>query len=151
MADYAGAVAALKAAFVTSWSTTTPIAYANEPKDTVWPPNDGSGQPLPWVYFEVIGSGSRERGIGKIGDKIWLYLGNIHVHVFVPKDYGTDDAHALAVQAGEIFRAQTFYNDGLGAKVICGSPSTDGGASDADNGDWFRLTCTVPFEYYHRG
>lgn len=163
MADYAGAVAAIKARFLTYWVNgavrKTPIAFQNEtPNDGAvppvalpWPPNDASGNPTPWVYFEVIGNGSEQRGVGLPGDNIWLYRGGIFIHVIAPKGYGVETSHALVVAAGEIFRAKTFYNDGLGAKVVCGSPQTDGGASDADNGNWFRLTCFIPFEYFHRG
>jgi hypothetical protein len=151
MADYAGAVAAIKAQFVAGW-TQTPISYQNEtPPQQPWPPVDGNGQSTPWVYFEVIGNGSEIRGAGRVGDNIWLYRGGIFIHVFIPENNGVETAQSLAVAAGEIFRAQTFYNDGQGAKVVCMSPQTDGGASDADNGNWFRMTCYVPFEYFHRG
>lgn len=40
--------------------------------------------------------------------------------------------------------------DGAGAKVIAMAPQVNGGASDADNGNQFRVTCFVPFEYFHR-
>jgi hypothetical protein len=54
----------------------------------------------------------------------------------------------IAGLAGEVFRAQTFYNSDPGAKVICGAPSIRGGDSDADNGNWFGVTVTIPFEFY---
>jgi hypothetical protein len=151
MADYAGAIAALRSAFAAAW-TATPIAYPNTPPPAAtWPPIDGNGAPLPWVYFEVVGNGSTLRSLGLPGALLWLYKGHVFVHVFVPSDYGTDAAEAYAAAAGEIFRAQTFYQDGSGAKVICYAPETDGGQKDADNGNQWRITCTIPFEYYHHG
>lgn len=162
MADYAGAVAAIRSRFVEQWidgggNRKTPISFPNEPKTDAnghrispWPPQV-DGQPVPWVYFEVISNDSDLRGAGTPGDHIWLYTGGIYIHVFVPEGYGTDDAQQLAVAAGEIFRAQTFYEDGRGAKVVSMSPRTNGGASDSDNGNWFRVTCYVPFNFFYRG
>lgn len=151
MASYAGAVAAMRARFVEAWANTTPVSFPNEtPPINPWPPQS-DGTPIPWVYFEVIGNESSLRGAGLRGDNVWLYNGGIYIHVFVPADYGTADAFALADQAGEIFRAATFYTDGQGAKVLSMSPQTDGGGTDADNGNQFRVTCYIPFEYFHRG
>ena len=146
MSDYAGAVAAIKERFVEAW-TETPIAFANQdPPQEPWPPASGA-----WIYFEVIGNGSDMRSIGVPGDHMWTYRGNIFAHVFVPVGYGVEEPQRLAVAAGEIFRAATFYDDGQGSKVVCISPQVDGGGSDADQGNWFRMTATVPFNYYHRG
>lgn len=139
MADYAGAVAAMRARFEANWIE-TPIAFQNEA-----PPEFGTN---PWVYFEVIASQSEIRGAGRPGDNVWLTTGHIFVHVFTPEGYGYPESLRLADAAGEIFRARTFYNDADGAKVICMAPQTDGGASDADNGNWFRVTTAIPFEFF---
>jgi hypothetical protein len=155
MADYAGAVAAARTLFVTAWSTTTPVAFQNETPQNgsgaaikPWPPVGTDKAPVPWVYFEMIATSSTQRGAGKRGSQVWLTVGYIYVHVLAPKGYGLPASLALADQAGEIFRAQTFYQDGAGAKVICGAPQVDGGASDADDGNQFRVTMAVKFEFY---
>lgn len=140
MADYAGAVAAMRARFAAAW-TETAIAYQNE---------DFGDQSSPWVYFEAISTASDLRGAGLPGDHVWLTRGYIYVHVFTPEGYGYPESLRLADNAGEIFRAATFYQDGAGAKVVCGAPQIDGGASDADNGNWFRVTCAIPFEFFFR-
>lgn len=147
MADYAGAVAAIKQRMAANW-TTTPIAFQNEspPPDT----DPNTGVPIPYVYFEVIGNTSDLRGMGKPGDHIWLYAGLIAAHVFVPVNSGTDLAQQYAVAIGEIFRAKGAGDFG-GIDVRTWSPRTDGGESDADDGNWFRVTCRIPFEYLHRG
>jgi hypothetical protein len=147
MSDYAGAVAAARARFVAAWASTTLVEFQNEdPPANPWPPAPASG---PWVYFEMIQTSSSERGVGLPGSKIWLSVGNIFVHVFAPLGYGLPAHLALTAQAGAIFRAATFYQDAAtGAKVVCGAPSEPGGASDADNGNWFGLTVSIPFEFY---
>lgn len=152
MADYAGAVAAIRTYFVDRWvdglNPRTPIAFQNEAF---------ADQTVPWVYFEVIGAGSALRGIGTPGSRVWLYRGDILIHVFVPVGYGAADAHTLAVAAGEIFRAKQFYDSAPGCAVRTGvgpdgeGPRTDGGGSSADDGNWWRVTCTIPFEFYYRG
>jgi hypothetical protein len=146
MADYAGAVAAMRARFVAAWAAATKVQFQNEdPPVTPWPPEPAA----PWVYFEVIQTASVERGVGLPGSKIWLTTGNIFVHVFAPLNYALPDHLALADQAGEIFRAATFYVDNtVGAKVVSGAPSVGGGASNADNGNWFGVTVSIPFEFY---
>lgn len=147
MADYAGAVAALRAQFVANW-TETPISFQNEAPPDPWPPTDpASGALKPFVYFEVISTKSDIRGAGFPGNQTWLTTGYVYVYVFTPEGYGFPESLRLADVAGQIFRAQTFYQGG-GAKVLCLAPQTDGGASDADNGNWFRVCAAIPFEFY---
>lgn len=151
MADYAGAVAAIIARLRANW-TTTPVQAQNEqPPQEPWPPQDGNGSPTPWVYVEVIGNESSLRGIGLPGNQAWLYLGHVLAHVFVPTGTGTELAHQYAVSIGEIFRAKAFYSDTPPNMVRTWSPRTDGGGIAADNGNWFRVTMTCPFEFYYQG
>lgn len=156
MSDYAGALAAIRSRFLALWvdgsDLKTPITFPNEPPIGVdGIPTDYLAPDSPWVYFETLGDGSQLRGAGTLGDNVWLYNGHIFIHVFVPINTGIATAHELAVAAGEIFRAQSFYNDGQGCVVRCMSPYTDGGGTDDDNGGWFRLSTSITFEYFHRG
>ena len=147
MADYAGAVAAIKQRLSDNW-TTTQIAFQNETPGEPWPPVDVNGSPVAWVYLEVIAATSGLRGVGLPGSQTWLYEGNIFVHVFVPVGTGTVLANQYAVSIGEIFRAKSFYRDeSAGAEVRTWSPRMDGGASAAANGNYFRVSCTIPFEF----
>lgn len=150
MANYAGAVAAMRSRFSTAW-TETPIAYQNET------PQDGSGVAIepwppdgPWAYFEVMSTVADIRGAGLPGNQVWLTRGYIHAHIFTPLGYGLPEALRLAEAAGEIFRSATFYQDGQGSKVLCMAPQIDGGGSGDDEGNWFRVTCAIPFEFYFR-
>lgn len=152
MADYAGAVAAIRQRLADNW-TTTPIAFQNEtPPTDPFPPIDPvTGNPAPWVMCEVIGTTSEIHAFGAPGNKVWRYLGLIHVHILVPVNYGADVAQGYAVTVGEIFRGAKFYDNGDGDYVRTWSPMTDGGGSDADIANTWRLTMTVDFEYFHRG
>lgn len=152
MADLAGAIAAIKSRFSTNW-TTTPIALQNEkPPQQPWPPVDGAGLKRAWVYLEVVPTQSALRAAGMPGSQFWLTEGHILVHIFVPPLDGTATAHGYAVTIGEIFRAKAFYRDeAAGAEVRTWAPVHDGGSQDAENGNYFRVTVTIPFEFYYRG
>jgi hypothetical protein len=144
MADYAGAVAAMRARFAANFAG-APIAYQNEDApQNPWPPQP----PAPWVYFEVIQAQTALRGVGLPGNQTWLTSGHICIHAFVPKGYGLADHLALAGRAGDVFRSATFYNSEPGAKVVCLGPSVQGGDSASDDGNWFGVTVSIPFDFY---
>lgn len=144
MADYAGAVAALRAAFEAS-AITAPRIYQNEdPPQKPWPP----AVPVPWIYLEVIQSSSELRGAGLPGNQTWLTLGHVLIHVFAPKGYALPAHLALAGQAGELYRSKTFYNTDPGAKLTCYAPAIQGGDSASDDGNYFGVTVSIPFEFF---
>lgn len=152
MADYAGAVEAIQDRFTDAWSVTPVIRQNEAPEDAIWPPVDGNGLQTGWVYLEVIGNGSALRAAGTPGNQVWLTQGHVLIHVYTPLLDGTATAHQRAVAAGEIFRAKSFYRDeAAGAEVRTWAPWADGGEVDAEAGNYFRVTVTVPFDFYHRG
>jgi hypothetical protein len=142
MADWAGAVAAMRARFEGAFDA-APVKYQNEdPPGKPWPPA------TPWIYFEVIQAQTTLRGVGLPGNQTWLTVGHIFIHTFVPKGRGLAEHLALAGKAGDIFRAATFYNDEPNTKVVCYGPSVQGGGSDSDDGNSFGVTVAIPFEFY---
>lgn len=151
VASYAGAEAAIRSRLVAAW-TTTRITFQNEEPDAPWPPVDGSNNLLPWVHLEINSDGNRVIGQGTPGALTWQKQGVIAVHVFVPRGVGTGLAVGYADAIGEIFRAAKFY-DGVtaGCYVRTWAPDVDSGGSASDDGNWYRVTMTVDFEYWHRG
>lgn len=147
MADYAGAVAAIKQRLIDNW-TATPIAFLNE-GDPVQ--GDIDERPAPWVLCEIVGTDSELRGVGTPGSHVWRYFGLVRMHVYVPAGSGAEIGLQHAVALGEIFRAATFYNATAGHEVRTLSPSIDGPDSGSDDGKWFRVTATVEFQYWHKG
>lgn len=152
MPDIAGAMAAIEARLAANW-TTTRIAYPNTAPDDPWPPTDpATGNIVSWVLIEIFNTTDDLRAVGEPGNQFWLYKGLVHVHVFAPKNYGIADLRSYASQIGDIFRNKVFYNDTPGYQVRTNSPFVDGGDIATDDfGTWFRVTCTVDFEYFHRG
>lgn len=148
MADWAGAVAALRAEFEANF-TAVPIAFQNEePPSQPWPP---SGV---WAYFEVIQTQSVMRGVGMPGNKPWLTDGYAYAQIFAPKGYGLPQQLALADQAGEIFRAKTFYNTEPGVRLTCVGPNGEGpeirgGGTASEDGASFVITVAIPFQFLY--
>jgi hypothetical protein len=151
MADYAGAKKAIEDRLAANW-TTTRIAFVNKTPADPWPPKDDDGQLQPYVLCEVINTASRPAATGTPGNQTWLYLGLIHAHVFVPVNSGDELAGQHAVAIGELFRGKQFFDDVTpGCFVRTWAPMVGGGGDGSDDGLWFEVTATIPFEYWHRG
>jgi len=150
MADYAGAKAAIRSRLEANWVTTR-LSFQNEQPPAPWPPTNGDGELLPWAQLEIASLGSQIWTFGTEGNRGWRYDGLIYVHVFTPVGDGEALANQHAVAIGEIFRAAKFYDDGQGSYIRSLSPQVDDGDSGSDDGNWFRVTMTVDFTYWHRG
>jgi hypothetical protein len=157
-ADYAGACAAIQQRFETNWKVgevlITPVNYVNKSGQ---PAVDVSGNPTVWVLFEILHVSSAIVGSGTPGQQTIVYSGMIKGHVFVPDNSGTDDGLAKALAIGEIFRNKLFYNDVTAGCYVRsgydknGQPRIDEGAASSGDGQWFVVTATIPFEYWHLG
>jgi hypothetical protein len=155
MPDYAGAVAAIKARLVANW-TQSVIVYVNKQPDQPFPPIDPlTNNPAPFLVCEVAGSKSDPYSFGNTGNRFFCYHGTILLHVLVPIDDGDARAQQLAVTAGEIFRTALFYVDANGSyiRTIAPNPPDGGSAANIEGiqaGNTFRVTVSVPFEFYLR-
>lgn len=161
MPDYAGAVAAIKSRLVTQWvdgsnNPKTLIVYVNKQPEPPFPPIDpATGNPTPFLVCEVSGTSSNPYTFGNAGNRFFVYDGLVILHILVPIDEGTDRAEQLAVTAGEIFRAATFYVDANGSYIRTRAPNPPDGGSAADlegiqAGSTFRVTVSIDFKYFHR-
>ncbi|SHJ70171.1 hypothetical protein SAMN05444159_1266 [Bradyrhizobium lablabi] len=161
MPDYAGAVAAIKARLVSQWvdgssNPLTLIVYVNKQPDPPFPPIDpNTGNPAPFLVCEVAGTKSDPYTFGNSGNRFFVYDGLILLHVLVPIDEGDARAQQLAVNAGEIFRAATFYVDPNGSYIRTMAPNPPDGGSAANiegvqAGNTFRVTTSIPWKYFHR-
>lgn len=155
MSDIAGAKAAIVAKFVTEWADQTPVAKANES-----PPSlvDGDGNPLAWVFIEVVPVDSWLEGFGAAVHP-YQYPGLVNIYCLVPQGTGESVADANAVAAGEIFRMQRFYTDADGGEIRTWAPrllpGTDARTSlpgsSLPDGNWWAVLASIPFSYRYIG
>ncbi|MDP1866997.1 MAG: hypothetical protein Q8L13_11740 [Bradyrhizobium sp.] len=155
-ADLAGALLAIKQKFEAEWvvgsEPRTRITEVNKDPPAPWPPRDADNKLENYVLIAPVAVDGLHLAFGKPGNQTYLDPGLIHIHVFVPVGEGTEDANALAVAAGNIFRARKFYDDVTpGCYVRTWTPRVDGGGPGDDDGAWYRVSATIPFHYYHRG
>lgn len=147
MANFAGAVAAIRSRLAGLRPVELPIGWPNEGRPDVI---DVGGNPAPWAYAEVVGTGAEIRGVGVPGDHVVVEDGLIMLTVFVPDGEGTGAAYALAGQLGEIFRVQQFYDAEPGVCIRSWTPRISGGDAGSDDGMWFAVTVTIPFQFWRR-
>lgn len=147
--DLAGALAAIEAKLASEW-TTSPIYKDGElPPSQPWPPVNGSGEPQPFVFIEILDVDASIIGFGTPTNQTVLDSGLCKFHVLVPNDSGLATARAHAVAIGEIFRQKQFYNSDPTAYVRTLTPRI-GREASIDQGNYQSMTCTVPYEFYHR-
>ena len=163
MGSYAEAKAAVRQHLEDGW-TTTRLTFQNETPAAPWPPTGGVDPDfpdlVPWVHLEITTlPGGGIRGAGKPGSQVFVTNGFIYVHVFVPTGTGDEVATDYAAQIGELFRNRKVYDAGDGCYLRTWAPRVDEGGPAttqadldwANTGNWFRVTMSCPFEYYHRG
>ncbi|MGE0725098.1 MAG: hypothetical protein AB7O45_12030 [Alphaproteobacteria bacterium] len=142
MPSWAGAVEAIKDTLTAEW-TLTPVGFINEAP----PVSDRE----PWILLEVVTAARPTVYPGNPGDHAIIQSGLIYLHVLAPKGRGTDAAFTHAGNAGEIFRDRQLYAVDANHAVRSWTPVIEGGGRHSDDGNWFVVTCTIPFDYWHRG
>lgn len=111
--------------------TETSVGYQNEDLQTT-PGN-------PWVYAEVLGVDGDGSLFGSAGKRVKSELGLIACHVFVPTGTGTAEAYRLAEDLGEMLTLRNLADGAVTAHA-----TISGAGSGDDEGNWFRVVCSVP-------
>jgi hypothetical protein len=151
--DIAGALAAIEAWLTANW-TATPIAFENlDPADPSqpWPPVDGNGAPVAWVFCELVDVDPKMVGFGKPGSQTIIEQGLIKLYVMVQKGGGLADARVKATALGEIFRQKEFFNSDPTARVRTRTPRVGRDPLISEDGNSIcGASCSVPYEFWHQ-
>jgi hypothetical protein len=122
---------AVRSLLLDEWSETV-IAFQNEEFQA---PQDGS----PWIYCEVLPVDADTTIFGSTGLRIQSDLGLIACHVFAPTGTGAGAVFGLAARVGKLLQLRT-----IGPGVETAGRSLGGAASADDEGNWFRVSSSVP-------
>jgi hypothetical protein len=143
MTGFATAKAAIRAYIESNW-TATPIAWQNGPfTRPVRPETDPlKGEPLPWLYVEIISTGSSGSQFGSTGKRVKADSGLVIGHVFVPIGSDDIDANDTATEFGEMLQLRSI---GPAPAPRLESPTIGGGDSGDDDGVYYGVSVTVPF------
>lgn len=147
-ATLADGLAAIEARLTTLWTTSRIVLDTENPGDP-WPPQDENGSLLPWVWLELLDTSADIIGFGSATNNTVLDSGLCKFHVMVPEGTGLSVARAHAVAIGELFRQTVFFNSESGVQVRTLTPRVGREVSN-DEGNWVSMTCTCPYEFYHR-
>ena len=119
--------------FISSWGSTTPIAFDNENFN-----NTGNES---WVRCSVRHIPSGADTIAPIGSRRYLRNGNAFIQIFTRSGEGTQEADRLAQQARDIFEGIRVglvrFNDAQIVEI----PS---------DGLWYNIVVEIAFEYDER-
>ena len=132
MTAFYDAASAIRSRMQANWSA-TPIVWENAPSE----PAAGT----PFVFFEVLGGDAFQASIGAPSSRLYRHTGVIQAHVFTPVNKGSKDSLQYADSIAAIFRGQTFGG------VLCFAPRIGSGAPADDDGNWWRVTVTIPFQF----
>lgn len=139
--SFATAVATIQARMQANW-TSTPLCFQNgiTPDGAHFdPPADGV---TAWVYFEVLpGSGSIAGFGGGEGNHTLRRGGVVFAHVYVPVGTGLATALAHTDAIAAIFEAKGFSG------IRCYEATPGGTGSGDDEGNWFRASISIRFEF----
>ncbi|MTK13716.1 MAG: hypothetical protein F8N39_17110 [Clostridiaceae bacterium] len=122
--------------------TACPIVWPNV---VYSPATDDQGNPTPFIVADITGLSSSVRSIGAQGDHWLKDNGFIRFHVMTPYGSGTDVGYALSEQLASIFRMASFGG------IQCFAPMPAHAEVNADDGNWFITSFSVPFYYYYLG
>lgn len=116
-------------------------------------PNDDQfklpSPPAHWLRVEVQGTENRVHSVGSPGNRLFLHDGIAWLHVFAPFGTGEDEAGAFADQLGTLLQRRDIPAPTVPQIVRTEDPSVNPGERDSENGNWYRISVSVPFQFFY--
>jgi hypothetical protein len=134
------AEAILKARLAAAWPALRPDVPVRWPNEKFTRPAANA----PWVSCEVHGTTNLLAGIGGgPGDNLWRQEGFVLAAAYVKADSGTATALDIAADLAGVFQGYA------AADLRCRGADVDGGAAVQEEGNWFKVTVSVPFLFHY--
>lgn len=155
--SYAGACKAIEdrlkaACLANGWPEATIIFEDGRTPEVLGPDK----RLLPWVLCQIESNNNRIRSVGGAGKRVTILNGRINLTLFSPRtnvDADRDLRRQQADSLADIFRTVVFYDVEPGVYVRTWMP-TIGPGNDArsqnPSGNWWAITVSTPFEFFHR-
>lgn len=141
----APAVAAIKAYLAAGFSS-CPVRWQNE---DFKPPVD-NGRPAIYLEAEIIGGRNALEAFGKPGSRLFIHPGLIRFYVLARKGSGIEAALTIADELSLLFQRAEFGRSG-DQLVRTQDFSVYDGVASVEDGNYFVLMTSVPFDFYYAG
>jgi len=144
MADFETAKAAIRAYIEANWDGVS----------IVWPnagfgaegiedrPRDGDGNPIAFIYCEILPTSSRGSGFGSVGKRVKTDAGVVAAHYMAPIGTGDEQAGTAIKAFGEMLELRSI---GAPPAPRMEAAQPGGGGQGDDDGLYFRVSRTVPW------
>jgi hypothetical protein len=132
MPNFEAVAVSIETQLRSNWGTTALV-----PQNTGYKPVPGT----PFVYYEVLSNLAFFASIGNPGGNYHRNVGQLLLHVFVPKNSGDGLALTYARQLGSVFKGKNLDNIHFGAASIGAGETAD------DKGNFWRRTVSVDFRF----
>lgn len=144
---FAPAEAAIKGYVAANFSA-WPIRWQGDPDFRS--PLNVNGSPAPFIEAEIIGGYNRLVGFSKVGNRVFIHPGLIRFYLCIPNGTGTAVANEIADQLSAFMQRAEFGQSG-DQMVRTLDFSTNGGVAGYEDGNYFVLQSSVPFDFYYAG
>lgn len=122
--------------------TTTPLLWPNERIDSAEPP-------VRFVAIEVQGVTNEIRGVGDDGNRLFIHPGIVLAHIFTEFGEGETTADSIADEIANLLSWKQFDAPASPQMVRTHSPTMHDGELNSENGNYWRVTVSVPFDFYY--
>lgn len=139
--SFAAAVTAIRATLAAGF-TALPIKLPNEKARQA---DIAAG----FVVLEVLGGENRIHTAGKPGERLFLHAGDILASIFTPSGAGADAGLAHADTIGALFQRTDIPAPTVPQIVRTEDPSVGAGEEGDENGRYFRVTVSIPFDHFY--
>jgi hypothetical protein len=141
-----GAARAAIRSFVESRFTAAPLVWPNE---RTFAPD----VPAAFVAVEVIGLDNAIRGVGDPSNRLFIHSGLIMAHCFAVFGTGSGAADTMADALADLLTRQDILISGAAESPLVRTedPTTHDGELGSEDGNYWRVTVSVPFDFYYWG